>query len=80
MSLQQMREMDIRTVDLDSLVEGSAVFVDMDLPKEERMLGVVNQMSGNPYFMRSGEIAVKISHADTAITVDQRTEDWLRTQ
>ena len=80
MSLQQMREIDIRTVDINTLVDASAISVDMDLPKQERMLGVINQMGGNPYFFKSGgSIAVKVDYADTPVSFDERMEYYLRT-
>jgi len=79
MTLQQMREIDIRTVDLNTLVDADKISVNMDLPKAERMNDVVNQMDGNPYFMRSGDIAVKIGFANTPVTLDERMESYLRT-
>lgn len=79
MTLQEMKEIDIRTVDIDSLVDGGDIRVDLDLPVPERMENTLRQMNGNPYFLRSGTIAVKISHADTAVTLDERMESYLRT-
>jgi hypothetical protein len=74
-----MREIDIRTVDINTLVDARAVSVDMDLPKPERMSSVINQMGGNPYFMRSGDVAVKIGFIDTPVSLDERMESFLRT-
>ena len=79
MPLQQMREIDIRTVDPMTLIEASSVSVDMDLPKEQRMISTVNQMHGNPYFFRSGNLAVKVSYADSSVSLDERMESYLRT-
>ena len=79
MTLKEMREIDIMDIDRESVVEASAIHVDMDLPKTERMLDVVNQMNGNPYFLRSGGTLVKIGYADTAVTLDERMESHLRT-
>jgi hypothetical protein len=36
-------------------------------------------MNGNPYFFRSGGIAVKVSYADTPISLNERMESYLRT-
>jgi len=77
--LPNVNDIDIRTVDKDSVVDISTVKVNMDLPKLERMKDVVQQMNGNPYLFRSGKILVKISFADTPITIDERMEDYLRT-
>jgi hypothetical protein len=79
MTLREMKDIDVRTVDIESLVDGSEIQVDLDLPVPERMESTIKQMNGNPYFLRSGAIAVKISHADTAVTLDERMESYLRT-
>jgi hypothetical protein len=79
MTLREMKDIDIRTVDIDSLVDGSDIRVDLDLPVPEMMENTIQQMNGNPYFLRSGAIAAKISHADTAVTLDERMESYLRT-
>jgi hypothetical protein len=80
MASQHMREIDIQSVDPFTLVCAADVSVDLDLPKPERMRGVVNQMSGNPYFFRSRDnIAVKVSYADTSVSFDERMEYYLRT-
>jgi len=77
--LQQTITIDIRTVDPQTLVDASKVSVNMDLPKPQRMMETVKQMGGNPYFFRSGNLAVKVSYADTAVTLDERMESYLRT-
>ena len=79
MTLPDINDIDIRSIDRDSVVDISTVNVNMDLPKLERMKDVVEQMNGNPYLFRSGKILVKVSFADTHITIDERMEDYLRT-
>ena len=79
MSLQQTCGIDIRTVDPQTLVDIGKVSVDMDLPKQQRMMDMVKQMDGNPYFFRSGKIAVKVGYAETPVTLDERMENYLRT-
>jgi hypothetical protein len=78
MIIQNIPDLDIRTVDLQSLIEASEVRVDLNMPKQQRMMEIVKQMGGNPYFFRSGTLAVKVSHADTDISLDERMEDYLR--
>ena len=79
MSLRQMKEIDIQTVDPMTLVEAGDVSVDMEWSKHDRMVETINQMGGNPYYFRSGRLAVKVSHADTAVSFDERMESYLRT-
>jgi hypothetical protein len=77
--MDAMRDINIQTIDPDSLVDASNVAVDINLPKPQRMAEVLRQMNGNPYIFRSGRIAVKVGFADTHITLDERMEDYLRT-
>ena len=78
MTYEQMKNIDIRTVDHDTLVEASKVKIDMKLPKIERMTEAVRQLK-NPYIFKSGRIAVKLAYADTTATIDDRMESLLRT-
>ena len=79
MTLQEMKNMDIHDVEIDSLVEGASVSVDLDLPIPQRMEDVVQQMNGNPYFFKSGRLIVKVDYSDTPISFNERMEDYLRT-
>jgi len=74
-----MKNMNIDDVDIETLVEVAGVSVDLDLPKAERMIEVVRQMNGNPYFFKCGKLLVKVGYSDTPVTFDQRMEDYLRT-
>ena len=71
--------LDIKTVDKDTLVSADDVRVDLNAPKSERMASTLKQMNGNPYFFRSGTIAVMVSYTDTSVTLDERMESYLRT-
>lgn len=76
--LEQMKNIDVRTVDRDTLVDATGVTINMDLPKRERMMDSAKRL-GNPYCFRCGKVVVKLSHADTAATIDDRVESYLRT-
>jgi hypothetical protein len=78
-TLEQMKSVDIRTVDRDSLVDASDLLVDIDLPKKERMMSVKNYL-GNPYCFKCGKIIVKLEYAQTTATIDDRVESYMRTQ
>jgi hypothetical protein len=78
MTLEQMKSVDIRTVDRNSLVDATNLVVDMDLPKIERMKRVMKYL-GNPYCFRCGNVAVKLEYAQTTATIDDRIESYLWT-
>lgn len=60
--LKEMSEVDIRTVDKDTLVDVGDVHIRTDLPKEERMVDFIRQIK-NPYCYLSNGMIVKISFA-----------------
>lgn len=76
--LQQMRQVDIRTVDRDSLTDIKDIQIDRTLPRGQRFEDFLRQI-GNPYCYRCGKAVVKVSFADTDATLEDRLEQYLRT-
>lgn len=76
-NLEEMRNIDIRTVDRDSLVDINDVKIDMNLPREERLIEFIRQIK-NPYCYRCGKVVVKISFADTEVTLEDRLISYLK--
>ena len=76
-TLEEMKNVDVRTVSRDELVDIRDVHIDPDLPKEERILQFVKQIK-NPYCFKVGNVVVKSCFADTDITLDDRLEHYLR--
>lgn len=58
--MQEMAEIDIRTVDTSSLVDIEQVQIQTELPQEERIADYIRQIK-NPYCYISHGVAVKIS-------------------
>lgn len=75
--LEEMKNIDIRTVDRDSLVDINDVKIDMNLPREERIIEFIRQIK-NPYCYRCGKVVVKISFADTEVTLEDRLISYLK--
>ena len=57
--LQKMREIDVRDIDLSTLVDIKDVQIDTSLPVEQLLTSVLQQMNGNPYFFCSNGLVVK---------------------
>lgn len=76
--LQQMRQVDIRTVDRESLADIKNIQIDRTLPRGQRFEDFLHQI-GNPYCYRCGKAVVKVSFADTDATLEDRLEQYLRT-
>ena len=75
--IDAMQNVDIRTVDPDTLTDIRDVEVNTELPKRERILDFIRQI-GNPYCYRHGKYVVKISFTDTDVTLEDRMLAYLR--
>lgn len=74
---EAMKNIDIRTVDPDSLVDINDVKINTNLPKKERIADFIQQIK-NPYCYKSGKVVVKIGFSDTEATLEERMESFLR--
>ena len=77
--VKAMQNVDIRTVDPAGLRDIRDVKVNTDLPKRERILDFIRQI-GNPYCYRHGKYVVKISFANTEVTLEDRLLDYIRSK
>ncbi len=77
MAIEEMKNVDIRTVRREDLVDIRDVEIDPELPKEERIRSFVRQIR-NPYCFKVGNVVVKTTFADTDVTLDERLEHYLR--
>lgn len=77
MTVEEMKVVDIRTVDRDTLVDIKNVKIDRSLPFEERVRSFVEQIK-NPYCFRCGDVVVKTSFLDTDVTLEDCVESYLR--
>ncbi|MDR1705866.1 MAG: hypothetical protein LBS19_14455 [Clostridiales bacterium] len=76
MTPEEMKNVDIRSVDPDDLVDIRNVQISSEQSKDERIREFVRQV-GNPYCYRVGPIAVKVRYADSGATLDDRLESLL---
>ncbi|MCD7943910.1 MAG: hypothetical protein LUH43_03340 [Clostridia bacterium] len=60
--LEEMKRVDVRTVDVSTLVDIADVKIDTSLPPLERVLDFIRQIK-NPYCYLDGGIVVKVSFA-----------------
>ena len=79
MTVDEMKNVDVRTVSRDDLVDIRDVHIDRTLSKEERIRSFVRQIR-NPYCFKCGNVVVKTSFADTDVTLEERMEHYLRSK
>lgn len=77
--IEAMQNVDIRTVDPDTLRDIRDVEVNTALPKRERILDFIRQI-GNPYCYRHGKYVVKVSFIDTDVTLEDRMLAYIRSK
>ncbi len=75
--IDRMQAADPRTAERSSLKDIRDVNIDTGLPKKERILDFISQI-GNPYCYRHGAYVVKISFADTDVTLEERMLSYMR--
>lgn len=61
----------------NELVDIKDVKINMDLPKEERIIDFLKQIK-NPYHCKYGDIAVELSFMDNNITLTERIKQHMR--
>lgn len=77
--LERMQSADPGTVDRSALKDIRDVHVNTELPRKERILDFIRQI-GNPYCYRYGDYVVKVSFADTDVTLEDRMLSYIRTK
>ena len=77
--IEAMQNVDIRTVDPDTLRDIRNVEVNTALPKKERILDFIRQI-GNPYCYRHGKYVVKVGFTDTDVTLEDRMLAYIRSK
>lgn len=74
--LEDLKNIDIRTVDRDTLVDIQTVVIDETLPQKDRLENFIKQIK-NPYCFKCGKIIVKVNFADNGDTLEDRIEKML---
>lgn len=75
--LQKMQEVDIQTVDIDTLTDLQEIEIDEKAPVEEKMAALMRQTS-NLYVYRVGDYAVKICYQEDGPTIDEKMEEYIK--
>ena len=77
MDLQELKQVDVRTVDPDTLVDIKEIEIDRTLPKGERIQEFIRQIR-NPYCFRVGDMGVKLEFMDSAPPLQDCFTDFLK--
>ena len=78
MGIEEMKAVDIRTMNPKSLVDVTGILISDDMTKEERATEFVKQVK-NPYCFRVGDMVVKNVYSSDGISLKDRFEQFART-
>ena len=78
MTIEDMKNIDIRTVDPETLVDVNTIELDENLSPEERAAEFLRQVK-NPYCFNVGDMIVKNVYASNGVTLRERFEQFART-
>lgn len=78
MTVEEMKSVDVRTVDRDSLVDVTRIHIDEGLTMEERLREFVRQVK-NPYCFRVGDVVVKNVYSSDGVSLRERFEQYAGT-
>ncbi len=78
MTVEEMKSVDVRTVDRDSLVDVTQIHIDEGLTKEERLREFIRQVK-NPYCFRVGDVVVKNVYSGDGVSLRERFEQYAGT-
>ena len=76
--LEQLRAVDVRSVDKNSLIDLNQVTIDETKPVPERVAEFVRQIQ-NPYCFRIGDVVIKIVYKENGPSFQQNMIDMLQT-
>jgi len=74
--VEEWKKVDVREVDMDTLVDIRDVNIDMDWPKEKRIEEFILQIK-NPYCFKVGKVAVKVEFSEGDATFEDRVKEYL---
>jgi len=77
MSIEEMRSVDIRTVQADQLADRRGIVIDQKLSRKERLCQYIRQVR-NPYCYVDDGVIVKVSFSNTKETIEDRLEAYIR--
>lgn len=75
MTIEEMKNVDVRTVDRESLADAGSVVINQTLPREEQMQEFVRQIK-NPYCFRVGDMVVKNVYSGDGVSLKERFEQF----
>lgn len=75
--LEEMKNINIETVNPDELVDIKDIKIDETKSKDEKIYEFINQIK-NPYCFKCGKMIIKVGFEETDITFEDRIQNYLK--
>ena len=75
--LEDLKQVDPLTVNLDDLIDINDVKIQTELPREERIADFIRQIK-NPYLFKCGNVVVKIEFSESVTTLTELMKQYMR--
>jgi len=75
--LEDLKQVDPLTVNLDDLIDINDVKIQTELPREERIADFIRQIK-NPYLFKCGNVVVKIEFSESVTTLTEQMKQYMR--
>lgn len=72
--IEVMKQIDIKDVSPDTLIDISEITIKKELPKKERIIDFIRQIK-NPYCFTCGDMVVKLSFTQEETTLEEKIEE-----
>ena len=76
MTVEEMKQVDIRTVQAEELADITKIHLDACQTKEEKIKSFLEQV-GNPYCYRVGDVIVKTRYSENGVSFHKRFEQLI---
>lgn len=76
MTVEEMKQVDIRTVQAEELADITKIRLDGCQTKEEKIKSFLEQV-GNPYCYRVGDVIVKTRYSENGVSFHERFEQLI---
>lgn len=74
--LSILKNVDLKEIDRDRIIDIKDIVIDMDKPKKDRIKAYLEN-TPNPYFVKCGDILIRMSFSDNDVCIDDCIERYL---
>ena len=74
--LSILKNVDLKEIDRDRIIDIRDIVIDMEKPKEDRIKAYL-ESNPNPYFVKCGDVLIRMSFSDSDVCIDNCIDRYL---